>query len=80
MKLALAILLVAAACASERVSPGGFKGVRIGMTAAEASKAYGSPLEPASELFEDELSCLGRGPGRAGSSLQDGHRHDGAAQ
>jgi hypothetical protein len=74
--LLLSALLGSSAIAQDRISTDGFKGVRIGMTVTEASKAYGSSLKSAYPLLE-EASCFYIFPsgivGDVGFMVVDGH-------
>lgn len=64
------------ACEESRISVKGFKGVTIGMTVAEASEAYGSPLT-GTPAPEDQGSCYYVGPGESAGPFSfmvyDGH-------
>jgi hypothetical protein len=55
--LSLGLACTTAADPRNRVSAEGFSGVRVGMTVEEASKAYGSPLNSAVSIADDETSC-----------------------
>ncbi len=63
--LAVALASDAVANQQDRVSVDGFKGVRIGMTVADASKAYGSSLTPVAPVPEDARFCYYIFPGGA---------------